>query len=616
MKSGNKRPGGGGKPRGGQGAGRGPRQGGGSKSFSNSSSSRGPAGAGRGRSSSGGSSSSRTGSSGGFGDKKRSYSSGSQSGSGYGGGSGGRSRSSSSGSSSGGYAGRSRSSEGGSSGGYAGRSRSSEGGSSGGYAGRSRSSEGGSSGGYAGRSSSSEGGGYRGRSEGGSSGGYQGRPRSSEGGSSGGYAGRSSSSEGGGYRGRSEGGSSGGYRGRSEGGSSSSAPRRPYGDGVRSGGDYPRRRPSEGDFESKPNPEGGDTAQDAGENGASTGFGKRARPEGGGAYGRRPEGRFEGRPVYGSVERGPRPERGARTGGYGGRRNEPSVEELEEEAPPERTRVGRYGTHATTELPVLNQQEVEDEFVYGRNSVVAFLERSDAPVNKIFIAKDTDPDRRLDKIMQLAKERGIPTVVCDKIKLSTLIGDRDKHQGVVAQLAASEFLELSEFLDYLDADLAVLKERGESLDGYTVAILDGIEDPHNIGAIIRSADAAGIKAILLPQRRSAGLTATVAKVSAGALANMKVVRITNIVATMEKLKERGFWIAGMSLEGATEIYDSDLKRQLVLVIGSEGEGISRLVSENCDLQLKIPMNGVVQSLNASVAAGVIFYEIIRQNRKK
>ena len=97
---------------------------------------------------------------------------------------------------------------------------------------------------------------------------------------------------------------------------------------------------------------------------------------------------------------------------------------------------------------------------------------------------------------------------------------------------------------------------------------------------------------------------------------MKVVRITNIVATMEKLKERGFWIAGMSLEGATEIYDSDLKRQLVLVIGSEGEGISRLVSENCDLQLKIPMNGVVQSLNASVAAGVIFYEIIRQNRKK
>lgn len=616
MKSGNKRPGGGGKPRGGQGAGRGPRQGGGSKSFSNSSSSRGPAGAGRGRSSSGGSSSSRTGSSGGFGDKKRSYSSGSQSGSGYGGGSGGRSRSSSSGSSSGGYAGRSRSSEGGSSGGYAGRSRSSEGGSSSGYAGRSRSSEGGSSGGYAGRSSSSEGGGYRGRSEGGSSGGYQGRPRSSEGGSSGGYAGRSSSSEGGGYRGRSEGGSSGGYRGRSEGGSSSSAPRRPYGDGVRSGGDYPRRRPSEGDFESKPNPEGGDAAQEAGENGSSTGFGKRARPEGGGAYGRRPEGRFEGRPVYGSVERGPRPERGARTGGYGGRRNEPSVEDLEEEAPPERTRVGRYGTHATTELPVLNQQEVEDEFVYGRNSVVAFLERSDAPVNKIFIAKDTDPDRRLDKIMQLAKERGIPTVVCDKIKLSTLIGDRDKHQGVVAQLAASEFLELSEFLDYLDADLAVLKERGESLDGYTVAILDGIEDPHNIGAIIRSADAAGIKAILLPQRRSAGLTATVAKVSAGALANMKVVRITNIVATMEKLKERGFWIAGMSLEGATEIYDSDLKRQLVLVIGSEGEGISRLVSENCDLQLKIPMNGVVQSLNASVAAGVIFYEIIRQNRKK
>ncbi|MBK8222603.1 MAG: 23S rRNA (guanosine(2251)-2'-O)-methyltransferase RlmB [Candidatus Obscuribacter sp.] len=289
--------------------------------------------------------------------------------------------------------------------------------------------------------------------------------------------------------------------------------------------------------------------------------------------------------------------------------------QFDEEAPPERTRVGRYGSHAVTELPVLDQAEVDAEFVYGRNSVVAFLERGSAPVNKIFIAKDTDPDRRLDKIVALAKDNGIPTVVCDKGKLSTLIGDRDKHQGVVAQMAASEFVELPDFLDKLDAVKAEYEARGESMDGYSIAILDGIEDPHNIGAIIRSADAAGVKAILLPQRRSAGLTSTVAKVSAGALASMTVVRITNIVATLEKLKDRGFWVAGLSLEGAEDLFKSDLKRPLALVIGSEGDGISRLVAEHCDMLVKIPMAGQVQSLNASVAAGVVFYEIVRQNVK-
>ncbi len=288
---------------------------------------------------------------------------------------------------------------------------------------------------------------------------------------------------------------------------------------------------------------------------------------------------------------------------------------LDEEAPPERTRVGRYGSHAVTELPSFDaetQAQVDAEFIYGRNSVVAFLERGEAPVNKIFIAKDIDADKRIDKINALAKENGIPTVVCDKVKLSTLIGDRDRHQGVVAQLAASEFVELPDFLDRLDAAKKESEEAGRSMDGYVIAILDGIEDPHNIGAIIRSADAAGVKAILLPQRRSAGLTATVAKVSAGALANMTVVRVTNIVSTLEKLKDRGFWVAGTSLEGES-LYKSDLKRPLALVIGSESDGISRLVAEHCDMLLKIPMQGSVQSLNASVAAGVVFYEIVRQN---
>lgn len=290
-------------------------------------------------------------------------------------------------------------------------------------------------------------------------------------------------------------------------------------------------------------------------------------------------------------------------------------EEFEEEAPPERTRIGRYGSHSVTELPQLDQKDVDDEFIYGRNAVVAFLEGEQAQVNKIYIAKDTDPDRRLDKIVQLAKDLSIPTVVCDKLKLSTLIGDRDKHQGVVAQLAAGAFLEISEFLDWLDAQKAEYEAAEKSMDGFSLAILDGIEDPHNIGAIIRSADASGVKAVFLPQRRSAGLTATVAKVSAGALASMKVVRITNIVSTLEKLKDRGFWVVGMSLEGATDIFKSDLKRPLAIVIGSEGEGISRLVGEHCDMLVKIPMAGTVQSLNASVASGVVFYEVVRQNRQ-
>ncbi len=134
------------------------------------------------------------------------------------------------------------------------------------------------------------------------------------------------------------------------------------------------------------------------------------------------------------------------------------------------------------------------------------------------------------------------------------------------------------FLNSFDAEKAAIEEAGGNLSGYTIAVLDGIEDPHNVGAIVRSAEASGVKAILLPQRRSAGLTQTVARVSAGALAHMRVVRIINIVSTLEKLKERGLWIAGLSLEGATDLHQTDLVRPLALVIGSEGTGISRLGS--------------------------------------
>jgi len=290
------------------------------------------------------------------------------------------------------------------------------------------------------------------------------------------------------------------------------------------------------------------------------------------------------------------------------------VNEYFDDAPVERTQTVRYGGHEESGPAEVDQEAVDEEFVYGRNAVLAFLIEGKVAVNKIYMASGLESDKRIDKIKELAKDNSIPLSTVEKRKLSDLIGDRDKHQGVVAQIAASEYLDMSEFLDQFDAEKAALEAEGKSLDGYTVAILDGVEDPHNIGAIVRSAEAAGVKAVILPQRRSAGLTRTVARVSAGALASMRMVRITNLVSTLEKLKDRGFWIAGLAMEGAQEIYESDLKRPVALVIGGEGDGISRLVSEHCDFLIKIPMHGSVQSLNASVAAGIVFYEVVRQNK--
>jgi 23S rRNA (guanosine2251-2'-O)-methyltransferase len=282
----------------------------------------------------------------------------------------------------------------------------------------------------------------------------------------------------------------------------------------------------------------------------------------------------------------------------------------DDEKPHDRTRTVRYDSQPTGEA---EEGAFEEEYIYGRNSVLAFMSGDKAPINKLYINKEADSDRRLERIRELARDNKVPVVDADKRKLDTMVGGKDKHQGVVAQLSPQEFLELSEFLDQFDAEKAAIEEAGGNLSGYTIAVLDGIEDPHNVGAIVRSAEASGVKAILLPQRRSAGLTQTVARVSAGALAHMRVVRIVNIVSTLEKLKERGLWIAGLSLEGATDLHQTDLVRPLALVIGSEGTGISRLVAEHCDMLIKIPMLGYVQSLNASVAAGVVFYEVVRQN---
>lgn len=239
--------------------------------------------------------------------------------------------------------------------------------------------------------------------------------------------------------------------------------------------------------------------------------------------------------------------------------------------------------------------------------------RSRAAIHKVFIAQGTHSDKRLDKIRDFARAKKIPVVDCDRKKLDRLMPEGVRHQGVVAQISAGDFISFEHFLSELKKEQESRQENGKTMDGYAIAVLDGIEDPHNLGAIIRVAEVSGVKAILVPFRRSAGLTASVARASAGAIAYMPMVRVTNIVQSLEKLKEVGFWVVGLALENSQTIYSVDLKRPTVVVIGSEDKGIGRLVAEHCDFLARIPMFGRTESLNASVAAGVAFYEIVRQN---
>lgn len=231
-------------------------------------------------------------------------------------------------------------------------------------------------------------------------------------------------------------------------------------------------------------------------------------------------------------------------------------------------------------------------------------------IGKIYMVTLDHPDRKIDRIKQLAKSQRIPVVICDRRKLDWLVGPDQVHQGIAAQISAAEFWELSDFL------IELKKSSPDTLDGSVLAIVDGIEDPHNLGAIIRVAESAGLKGLLLPARRSAGLTGIVAKTSAGALASLPIVRIHNLVQALEELKESGFWIAGLDSNQGDLYTKVDLVRPLALVVGSEGTGMTRLVKDNCDMLLKIPMLGKTESLNASVAAGIVFYEVVRQLQNK
>ena len=244
------------------------------------------------------------------------------------------------------------------------------------------------------------------------------------------------------------------------------------------------------------------------------------------------------------------------------------------------------------------QQEREDQ-LEGRNALTEAL-RSGRTIDKVFIASG-DTDKGLQRLAAQAKEAGAVIVPVDRRKLD-FMSVTHAHQGVIAQVAAREYATIDDILE-------VAAERGETP---LIVICDELTDPHNLGAIIRSAECAGAHGIIIPKRRSVGLTATVAKASAGAVEYMKVARVTNINAAMEEPKQKGVWIFGTAAEGSIPMYQADLTGPTALVIGSEGDGMSRLVRQNCDVTVHIPMKGQISSLNASAAASILLYEAVRQ----
>ncbi|HEY0829069.1 MAG TPA: 23S rRNA (guanosine(2251)-2'-O)-methyltransferase RlmB [Bacilli bacterium] len=244
---------------------------------------------------------------------------------------------------------------------------------------------------------------------------------------------------------------------------------------------------------------------------------------------------------------------------------------------------------------------MEEEWIAGKHSVLEAL-RSGHTINKILIA-DNSQASLTQPIVEEAKKSGVLVQFVDKRKLDQLV-NHSQHQGVIAQAAAYEYVEIEDIL-------AAAKTKNE--DPF-ILILDEIEDPHNLGSILRTADCTGVHGVIIPKRRSVGLTATVSKVSAGAVEYVPVARVTNIAQTIELLKEQGVWIAGADGSAKQSVYQSNLNLPLAIVIGNEGKGIGRLIKEKCDFLIKLPMLGNIQSLNASVAAGVLMYEAVRQRQ--
>jgi 23S rRNA (guanosine2251-2'-O)-methyltransferase len=242
-----------------------------------------------------------------------------------------------------------------------------------------------------------------------------------------------------------------------------------------------------------------------------------------------------------------------------------------------------------------------EEFIGGKHSVLEAL-KSGRTINKIWVAENAQK-HLTQPIVAEAKSNGIVVQFVDKRKLDQMT-ENMQHQGVVAQVAAYDYVEVDDILARAEA-----KNEPPFL-----LLLDEIEDPHNLGSILRTAECTGVHGVVIPKRRSAGLTAAVSKTSAGAVEYVPVARVTNLARTIEDLKRKGVWIAGADVAAEQLVYDANLKVPLAVVIGNEAKGVGRLIKESCDFLVKLPMFGQLNSLNASVAAGVLMYEVVRQRQ--
>ena len=250
-------------------------------------------------------------------------------------------------------------------------------------------------------------------------------------------------------------------------------------------------------------------------------------------------------------------------------------------------------------VPVRERDAEADGLIEGRNAVTEAL-RAGTPIDKIFIARG-ETDKTLGHIASTARAAGVVVVEADRRKLDYMSATK-AHQGVIALAAVREYASVEDIL-------SAARERGEAP---LLVVCDEISDPHNLGAIIRTAECAGAHGVIIPRRRSVGLTAVVGKASAGALEYMPVARVANLVATIRDLKARGIWVFGTAADGDTTLTGADLRGPAAIVIGNEGSGMSRLVAESCDLKVSIPLKGHISSLNASTAAAVLLYEAVRQ----
>ena len=281
------------------------------------------------------------------------------------------------------------------------------------------------------------------------------------------------------------------------------------------------------------------------------------------------------------------------------KRENPRRKEREFNKFQEKTNRGfRRDAKAMSPAKETNIDAIREDLILGRNAVIEAL-KSDRTIECLYVSKG-DLEGSIKVALGLAKDKGVVVKEADRRKLDTMCEGLN-HQGIVAKVTPFKYCEVNDILE-------VAEKKGEKP---FIIILDEIEDPHNLGSIIRTAELCGVHGIIIPKRRNVGVTSTVYKCSAGAIEHMKIAKVTNINATIDMLKEKGIWIYGADIEGKDYSYNTDFSGACALIIGSEGKGISNLTLKKCDLLVKIPMVGKINSLNASVAGGIMMYEVLK-----